>query len=98
MNIHTNADVSQPANAADWVSMRWTALDADSDPIAAEVAFNEALRLGIAQRYLLRDQPKWTEERLQEALERTVPMQVSVTSIPTPRNGCPNTSTVSPLT
>ncbi len=34
-------------------------------------------------RYLLRDQPKWTEERLQEALRRSVPMQVSVTSMPT---------------
>lgn len=34
-------------------------------------------------RYLLRDQPKWDEERLQGALERTTPLQVSIDPIPT---------------
>lgn len=34
-------------------------------------------------RYLLRDQPKWDEDRLQEALARTAPMQVSINPIPT---------------
>jgi len=33
--------------------------------------------VGLA-RYLLRDQPKWTEEKLQEALARTVPLQVGL--------------------
>jgi murein L,D-transpeptidase YcbB/YkuD len=34
-------------------------------------------------RYLLRDQPAWTEERLQQALERTAPLQVNITPLPT---------------
>jgi murein L,D-transpeptidase YcbB/YkuD len=34
-------------------------------------------------RYLLRDQPRWDEDRLQQALSRSVPMQVSITPIPT---------------
>jgi murein L,D-transpeptidase YcbB/YkuD len=34
-------------------------------------------------RYLLRDQPRWDEDRLQEALNRNTPMQVSITPIPT---------------
>ncbi|TLM65761.1 MAG: peptidoglycan-binding protein [Deltaproteobacteria bacterium] len=34
-------------------------------------------------RYLLRDQPQWDEERLQQALERNTPMQVSIDPIPT---------------
>jgi murein L,D-transpeptidase YcbB/YkuD len=35
--------------------------------------------VGLA-RYLLQDQPKWTEERLQEALARSTPLQVSITN------------------
>ena len=39
--------------------------------------------IGLA-RYLLGDQPKWTEERLQEALNRTTPLQVSINNpVPT---------------
>lgn len=39
--------------------------------------------VGLA-RYLLSDQPKWTEERLQEALARTSPLQVSINNpVPT---------------
>ena len=34
-------------------------------------------------RYLLQDQPKWDEERLQNALGRTAPMQVSINPTPT---------------
>lgn len=34
-------------------------------------------------RYLLRDQPRWDENRLQEALHRSTPMQVSISPIPT---------------
>lgn len=34
-------------------------------------------------RYLLRDQPKWDETRLQEALARTAPMQAPIDPIPT---------------
>jgi murein L,D-transpeptidase YcbB/YkuD len=34
-------------------------------------------------RYLLLDQPRWDEDRLQEALNRTSPMQVSISPIPT---------------
>jgi murein L,D-transpeptidase YcbB/YkuD len=34
-------------------------------------------------RYLLRDQPRWDETRLQEALARTAPLQVPIDPIPT---------------
>jgi murein L,D-transpeptidase YcbB/YkuD len=34
-------------------------------------------------RYLLRDQPGWSEERLQEALQKSRPMQVGIPPLPT---------------
>ena len=34
-------------------------------------------------RYLLSDQPGWSEERLQQALARTTPLQVNITPLPT---------------